>query len=150
QAFVLVASGRPLPPYAEWSGKLGELPWKAVSAEDVWRYDGRSFDRDTRRGEVRPLADLPPPLETACRALQARPGIEAIPALAFPVQPQPKAGPAGPAGTGNARRTLPGEAGDGPAAARWTMKSWACQAGFDSVSRGERGASAPCPVREDR
>jgi hypothetical protein len=118
QAFVLVASGRPLPPYAEWSRKLGVLPWKAVSAEDVWRYDGRSFDRDTRRGDVRPLADLPPPLEAACRAFQAGPGIETIRALAFPVQPHQKVGPAGPAGTGNAPRTRPGEAGTKSAAAR--------------------------------
>jgi hypothetical protein len=88
QAFVLVTSAKPLPPYAQWSRKLGSLPWKPVAAEDVWRYDGRSFDRDTRRGEVRPLADLPPPLEAACRALQRGPDIEAIRALAFPVQPQ--------------------------------------------------------------
>jgi hypothetical protein len=85
---------------------------------DVWRYDGRSFARDTRRGDVRPLADLPPSLEAACRALRAGPGIETIRALAFPVQPQQKVGPAGPAGTGNARRPRPGEAGTGPAAAR--------------------------------
>jgi hypothetical protein len=115
QVFVLVASGKPLPPYAEWSRKLGDLPWKPVSAEEVWRYDGRSFDRDTERGGVRPLADLPPPLEAACRALQAGPGIETIRALAFPVQPRPKVGPAG---TGNVRCTPPGEAGTGPAAAR--------------------------------
>jgi len=118
QAFVLVASGKPLPPYAEWSRKLGDLPWKAVSAEDVWRYDGRSFDRDTERGGVRPLADLPPPLEAACRALRAGPGIETIRALAFPVQPQQQVGPAVPAGTGHAPRTRPGEAGTGPTAAR--------------------------------
>jgi predicted Ser/Thr protein kinase len=90
QAFVLVASGKPLPPYAEWSRKLGDLPWKPAPTEDVWRYDGRSFDRDTQRGTVRPLADLPPPLEAACRALKAGPGVEAIRALTFPVQPQPE------------------------------------------------------------
>jgi len=75
-------------------------------------------DRDTERGGVRPLADLPLPLEAACRALQAGPGIETIRALAFPVQPQQPVGPAVPAGTGNASRTRPGEAGTGPAAAR--------------------------------
>jgi hypothetical protein len=115
QAFVLVASAKPLPPYAEWSRKLGELPWKAVSEGDVWRYDGRTFDRDIRRGDVRPLADLPPPLEAACRALQAGPGIETIRALAFPVQPQQKVGPAG---TGHSPGTPPGATGTGPAAAR--------------------------------
>jgi hypothetical protein len=45
-------------------------------------------DRDTERGGVRPLADLPLPLEAACRALQAGPGIESIRALAFPVAPR--------------------------------------------------------------
>jgi hypothetical protein len=74
-------------------------------------------DRDTERGGVRPLADLPP-LEAACRALQAGPGIETIRALAFPVQPQPKVEPAAPAGTGHAPRTRPEEAGTGPATAR--------------------------------
>jgi hypothetical protein len=70
-------------------------------AGDVWRYDGRSFDRDTRRGAVRPLADPPRPLGAACRALQAGPGVETIRAPAFPVQPQEKVEPAVPAGTGN-------------------------------------------------
>jgi serine/threonine protein kinase len=88
QAFVLVASTQPLPPYAQWSRKLGGLPWKAAETEDVWRYDGRSFDHDTQRGEVRRLANLPPPLEATCRSLQAGPGVEAIRALAFPVKPQ--------------------------------------------------------------
>jgi serine/threonine protein kinase len=91
QAFVLVASGKPLPPYAEWSRKLGNLPWKPVATEDVWRYDGHSFDRDTQRGAVRPLSDLPPPLEAACRALKAGPGVDAIQALTFPVRPQQEA-----------------------------------------------------------
>jgi hypothetical protein len=88
QAFVLMASREPLPSYAEWSGKFGVLPWKTVSAGDVWRYDGHHFDHDTQRGDVRRLADLPPPLEAACRALQNAPGVDAIRALAFPVQPQ--------------------------------------------------------------
>jgi hypothetical protein len=65
---------------------VGNLPWKPVALENVWQYDGRSFDRDTPRGEVRRLADLPQPLEAACRALRAGPGIEAIHALAFPVK----------------------------------------------------------------
>ncbi|HZW30669.1 MAG TPA: serine/threonine-protein kinase [Isosphaeraceae bacterium] len=90
QVFVLVASAKPLPSYAQWSRTLGELPWKPAAAALVWRYDGRNFESDTQRGAVRPLADLPPPLDAACRALQHGPGIEAIRALAFPVQPQPE------------------------------------------------------------
>ena len=86
QAFVLVASAQPLPAYREWSRKLGDLPWKPAPIENVWQYNGRSFDRDTPRGDVRPLADLPPSLEAACRALRAGPRVEAIQALAFPVK----------------------------------------------------------------
>ncbi len=86
QAFVLVASAQPLPAYREWTRKLGDLSWKPAPIENVWQYNGRSFGRDTPRGEVRLLSDLPPSLEAACRALRAGPGVEAIQALAFPVQ----------------------------------------------------------------
>ena len=47
---------------------------------------GRSFAEASALLEQ--LADLPTPLEAACRALQGGPGVEAIRALAFPVQPQ--------------------------------------------------------------
>jgi hypothetical protein len=91
QAFVLVASLKPLPKYAVWSfPRFDELPWKPVPDAGVWRYDGRSFDHDAERGEVRPLADLPAPLEATCRLLQAGPGIEAIRAVAFPVRSHEK------------------------------------------------------------
>jgi hypothetical protein len=88
QAFVLIASAKPLPAYAEWSKALGTLPWKAGATETVWRYDGRSFESDRDRGDVRPLADLPSPLQATCRTLRAGPGVEAIRAVAFPVKPR--------------------------------------------------------------
>jgi len=88
QVFVLVASANPLPPYAEWSKALGALPWKPGETEVVWRYDGGNFESDRERGDIRPLADLPPPLEAACRALGSAPGVEAIRAVAFPVRPR--------------------------------------------------------------
>ena len=96
QAFVLVASRDPLPPFAEWRRGVGELSCTAAGSGVVWRYDGRSFEpedgrpaSDLPRGDLRRLADVPPPLDAACRALQARPGVEAIRALAFPVVPRP-------------------------------------------------------------
>ena len=46
------------------------------------------FAGDIQRGDVRPLANLPPSLEATCRALKAGQGVEAIRALAFPVKPQ--------------------------------------------------------------
>lgn len=87
QVFVLVASTRPLPPFREWSRAVGDLPWRPAETEIVWRYDGRRFESDTDRGEVRPLADLPPSLAATCRTLRGGPGVEAIRALAFPVKP---------------------------------------------------------------
>ena len=51
---------------------LGDLPWKPAPTDTVWRYDGRRFESDHERGEVRPLADLPPSLDAACRALRGR------------------------------------------------------------------------------
>jgi predicted Ser/Thr protein kinase len=90
QAFVLVVSTKRLPSYAEWSRSLGGLPWKRAETETVWRYDGHDFDRV--RGDVRPLADLPQPLEATCQMLQNRPGVDAIRVLAFPVRPGPEAG----------------------------------------------------------
>ncbi len=88
QVFVLVASARPLPAYAVWSKVVGALPWKTAETEAVWRYDGRNFESDRERGEVRPLAALPPALEATCRALQSAPGVEAIRAVGFPVKPR--------------------------------------------------------------
>jgi hypothetical protein len=91
QAFVLVVSEKPLGTYSQWSASgFDVLPWKPVGDAGVWRYDGRSFDRDVERGGVRRLADLPLPLEATCRALQAGPGISAIRAVAFPVRARDK------------------------------------------------------------
>jgi predicted Ser/Thr protein kinase len=90
QAFVLVASRRRLPPYSTWRRTLKELPWKPTDAVGVWRYDGDSFRTDVERGDVRPLADLPHPLEAACRALKSHTGVDAIHSVAFPVKPMPE------------------------------------------------------------
>jgi serine/threonine protein kinase len=86
QVFVLIASAKPLPSYDEWSWRMGDPPWKPARTDTVWRYDGRRFESDRERGEVRPLAHLPPSLDAACRALQAGHGVEAIRAVAFPVK----------------------------------------------------------------
>jgi serine/threonine protein kinase len=88
QAFVLIASLRPLPSPEELRHKIQSLPWRPIESEVVWRYDGErwTLDPDVRRGTIRTLGDLPQPLDLTCRALQAVPGIEAIQALAFPVK----------------------------------------------------------------
>jgi hypothetical protein len=89
QAFVIVASRVPLPPPKEWLQAVGELPWEKMLAEGAWCYDGIEFGTDAERGEARPLANLPKPLEAACRTLHFCPGVEAIQAIAFPVKPRP-------------------------------------------------------------
>jgi serine/threonine protein kinase len=90
QAFVLVASRRPLPAYSEWKARLGSLPWGATQAEGVWHYDGRQYQRfSRRRSDPRPAAvAVPAAFDATCRALTQGPGIDAIDAWAFPVLPQ--------------------------------------------------------------
>ncbi len=90
QLFVVVASSKPLPSYAEWSKSIGLLPWKPAAIDAAWVFDGNRFDRHVERGNPRPLSDLPQSVVATCRALQAAPGVEAIRAVAFPVKPRPE------------------------------------------------------------
>jgi serine/threonine protein kinase len=87
QAFVVVASVRALPPLEPLRSELAKDRWRRSESDVVWRYNGErwTFDPALRRGPIRTLADLPQPLGETCRALKAKPGIEAIHALAFPV-----------------------------------------------------------------
>jgi hypothetical protein len=91
QAFVIVTSRVPLPPLKEWLQAVGELPWEKTLAEGARCYDGNEFGTYAERGEARPVADLPKPLEAACRALHSRlrPGVDAIEVIAFPVKARP-------------------------------------------------------------
>ena len=87
QAFVLVASRRPLPAFAAWPAR-SDLPWKPVSAEGVWRFDGRELARlgDGRRGTERRVSSAAPaPLAAVCDYLSRCPGVDAVQATAFPV-----------------------------------------------------------------
>jgi hypothetical protein len=89
QAFVLLASRQPLPAYAEWRGRIQEIPWRPVEASGVWRFDGARFEPlGSERGQVRQLADVPQPFVELCQFLQEWPGVDAIQALAFPVRPE--------------------------------------------------------------
>jgi hypothetical protein len=89
QAFVLVASRDPLPPYRDWRARAGDLPWRATDVDRPWRFDGREFvplDGKRERGELRKMTGLPAPFVAVCRALQARPEFVTIQAVAFPVR----------------------------------------------------------------
>jgi hypothetical protein len=92
QAFILVASRKPLPPYARWKAGAGDSPWKPVQGEGVWGYDGRNFEPlGSDRGQEEAFPGLPKPFEDVCEFLKGRPDTEAIRGLAFPV----RQGPAG-------------------------------------------------------
>jgi hypothetical protein len=89
QGFVLVASRKPLPAYADWPEGTG-LPWQKVHAVGVWWSDGREFKYlgDHKRGSERRVSSpVPGPFEAVCRHLAANPDLDAIQAIAFPVLP---------------------------------------------------------------
>src|SRR5262249_44503734 len=90
QAFVLVASRRPLPAYPSWRGPE-PAPWeKRVDAEAVWRYDGGEFRTlaPVERGMERERGGPPQALVDLCTFFKGRPGVDAVAALAFPVKPK--------------------------------------------------------------
>jgi hypothetical protein len=90
QAFILVASRKPLPPYARWKAGAGDSPWKPVQGDCVWSYDGQNFEPlGSDRGQVEEFPGLPKPFEDLCEFLKNRPGIEGIRGLAFPVRHGP-------------------------------------------------------------
>jgi hypothetical protein len=91
QVYVVAASSRPLPPYERWRSVRPGVKWAALAAgETVWQADpagcyavlpGAGVDR----GGMKPAPGLPP-LVALCRAL-AGGGVEAVEAIAFPVNP---------------------------------------------------------------
>jgi hypothetical protein len=92
QAFVVLASRKPLPPYEQWPGdaELRRL-WKPCVDEHAWRSDGHRFEvlRAAARGGLkdRPDPDAPAPFRAVCDYLARSPEFEALAAIAFPVRP---------------------------------------------------------------
>jgi hypothetical protein len=92
QAFVLVASDRPLPVYDAWKSQLpGGLTWSPPVGDDVWTYDDPpSSDPARRRGQFR--GDIvqreaaSEGLTTLCDRLRKSPGVAVVHAVAFPVK----------------------------------------------------------------
>jgi hypothetical protein len=91
QAFVLVASRTPLPPFEMWDGKpaLAQY-WKHATTDGVCIYDGYQYTPKHRvdRGEEREHAEHPRPFEDVCKYLTKRSDVEAISAIVFPVTKQ--------------------------------------------------------------
>jgi hypothetical protein len=88
QAFVLVASRKPLPAFASWPARAG-LHWSSAAAAMTWRYDGRVFESlgDLPRGTERHASTAPAPFDAICRYLRHLPDVDAVQATAFPVLP---------------------------------------------------------------
>jgi hypothetical protein len=87
QAFVLIASAEPLPPYAEWRSRQDATPWnsnRSYKSDSRWQFDGEEFlelpqDRlQVRGGPPKEFRDL-------CNFLRGLPNVQAIHAIAFPV-----------------------------------------------------------------
>jgi hypothetical protein len=91
QAFVLVASREPLPPFAAWEGRRA-LHWEAVPADSAgtWGFDGLTFEPLTvlQRGAPREHSGPPRPFQEVCEYVKKVPGIDAVRAIAFPVRGQ--------------------------------------------------------------
>ncbi len=87
QVFVLLASRRPLPPYAEWKGRLGVRWEPTATAAGVWGFDGRDLEPlvDAHRGQPRERSGEPRLFREVCEYFASLPEIDAMRAIAFPV-----------------------------------------------------------------
>jgi hypothetical protein len=102
QAFVLVAANEPLPSYEKWRSGLGEVPWRSIQADGVWRSGARGIELamadmvrsgSTERGGLIEPSQPPPPLSQLHRFFETRPGVDAVRVLAFPVKPERQSAP---------------------------------------------------------
>jgi hypothetical protein len=87
QAFVVIASRRPLPAYAEWKARVGGLPWKPGALGSAWRFAGQRIE-PLVTGRVRAQENrlpLPEAFAELVRFLREETGAEAYAAVAFPV-----------------------------------------------------------------
>jgi hypothetical protein len=87
QAFVLVASTQPLPPYEQWRSQIAPFPWRPpAKATGVWQFDGQEIVRLPReRGTERERGVAPRAFEDLCKFFRNRSEFEAVRAFAFPV-----------------------------------------------------------------
>jgi serine/threonine protein kinase len=88
QAFVLVTSREPLPPYARWAGRSG-LHWESLKSGGavVWGYDGHTFEplSSLPRAVPRERSRPPQTFMDVCTYVAGLTGVDAVQAVAFPV-----------------------------------------------------------------
>jgi hypothetical protein len=88
QAFVLVVSNEPLPPYQRRRAGLGEVSWQPTQSDGVWRSDRRGLDLAVAmRGGTAAESEPPRTLSQLHGFPATRPGVSAVRACAFPVKP---------------------------------------------------------------
>jgi serine/threonine protein kinase len=89
QAFVLIASAEPLPPYSEWRSKFDAVPWTKAERdldEYRWEFDGQDFARfPEKRGQRVDRGSAPREFRDLGNFLSGRTEVKAIRAIAFPV-----------------------------------------------------------------
>ena len=87
QAFVVLASSRPLAPFSEQRAQLKQLPWSPFELSGIWKFDGDEIAPIGRfrftRGTVR--RRVPPTLDQTLSSLRQEFGVEDVHAVAFPV-----------------------------------------------------------------
>jgi serine/threonine protein kinase len=86
QVFVLVAAREPLADYANWKADGPQIPWQKCSAKGVWYFDGESFSQLSKANADDGEPSVPPSLDAVCRRVSQRQGVDAVRAIAFPVQ----------------------------------------------------------------
>jgi hypothetical protein len=89
QAFVLLAARDPLPPFAEWASRFSKAPWGAVQQGGVWIFQRGEIQPahpkgDGSRGQVK--EHRPEKFEALCRYLEKQAEVDAISAIAFPIE----------------------------------------------------------------
>jgi tRNA A-37 threonylcarbamoyl transferase component Bud32 len=94
QALVLLASWERLPAIEHWRPDVNLQAWRQVRTSLAWGFDGKGLGPLAQQ-RVGVAEHGPKALADVCRSLQARPGVAAVRAAAFPVQPKinvPKGG----------------------------------------------------------
>jgi serine/threonine protein kinase len=92
QAFVVVASERPLPAYESWKTRIpGGLGWSSVDREGLWTCNSATLAEASRlrgrlRGQVLHREAAPETLVNLCDRLRRAPGVSLVHAVAFPVK----------------------------------------------------------------
>jgi hypothetical protein len=90
EAFVLVASARPLPPYADWKTAHGAAPWTSIPAvQGVWQGNGEALYREGTPRSDRAKRGIPEGLVALQRHFRQGSEGAVVQLMAFPVVEKP-------------------------------------------------------------